>query len=218
MKRKALILTGKFVQDHEFIYPYYRLQEAGFDVDVAIRGKETVQGIIGIKVVPTKDVFKITITPRGDTGGVTWTPEREEIFIQDKNKLLGQIKISLGSYAAEKLKLGMTTVGVDMDFQKALHIAHGMAWRWGMGKSGIVGNFGALADSRSGGLMSEEMKTRLDADVQEILQTCLKEVQDILQKEERLLERLAKELVAKEELNFDEIEAIFQEFGKGRAQ
>jgi len=30
--KKALILTGKMVQDHEFIYPYYRLQEAGFEV------------------------------------------------------------------------------------------------------------------------------------------------------------------------------------------
>ena len=62
------------------------------------------------------------------------------------------------------------------------------------------------------------MKTRLDNDVQEIMQTCLKEVRELLQKEEPLLNRLAKELVTKEELNYDEIEAIFKEFGKSRAQ
>ena len=50
------------------------------------------------------------------------------------------------------------------------------------------------------------------------MQTCLKEVGELLKKEEPLLERLAKELIAKEELNYDEIEAIFKEFGKGRAQ
>ncbi len=58
-RRKALIITGKFVQDHEFIYPYYRLQEAGFQVDVAIRNKETVQGQLGTKVVPTRDIVGI---------------------------------------------------------------------------------------------------------------------------------------------------------------
>jgi len=30
------------------------------------------------------------------------------------------------------------------------------------------------------------------------------------------LERLARELVSKDELNYDEVEAIFQEFGKSR--
>ena len=183
---------------------------------------EAGHAIITYLLVPTQDVFKITITPRGQTGGVTWTPEREEIFIRDKHKLLGKIKTSLGSYAAETLKLGMTTAGVDNDFERAFYIAHNMVWRWGMGKSGAIGNFHALDDihyaSGSGNLISEEMKSRLDNDIQEILQSCLKEVQGVLQKEEALLERLAKELVAREELNYDEIEAIFKEFGKSRAQ
>jgi ATP-dependent Zn protease len=64
--------------------------------------------------------------------------------------------------------------------------------------------------------MSEELKTRLDNDVQDILQTCLKEVEELLKKEGALLDRLAKELVLKEELNYDEIEATFKEFGKIR--
>jgi cell division protease FtsH len=178
---------------------------------------EAGHAIITYLLVPTQDVFKITITPRGHTGGVTWTPEREEIFIRDQSKLLGEIKTSLGSYAAEKLKLGITTAGVDMDFQQALYIAHNMAWRWGMGKSGMIGNFHVLDPFTQGPLyVSEETKARLDNDVQEIMQTCLKEVQELLQKEEPLLERLAKELIAKEELNYDEIEAIFKEFGKSR--
>lgn len=48
--KKALIITGKFVQDPEFIYPYYRLQEDGFDVVVATEdGKETF-GVAGTKI------------------------------------------------------------------------------------------------------------------------------------------------------------------------
>ena len=61
MTRKAVIITGKFVQDHEYVYPYYRLQEAEYEVDVAVRGKETVLGNIGFKVVPTKDIPELTV-------------------------------------------------------------------------------------------------------------------------------------------------------------
>ena len=61
MVRRAVIITGKLVQDHEYIYPYYRLQEAGYEVDVAVRGKETVQGIIGVKVAPTKDIPELKV-------------------------------------------------------------------------------------------------------------------------------------------------------------
>ncbi|MBP7215789.1 MAG: AAA family ATPase [Candidatus Omnitrophica bacterium] len=182
---------------------------------------EAGHAIITYLLVPTSDVFKITITPRGYTGGVTWTPEREEIFIRDKTKLLGRIKSALGSYAAEQLKLGVTTAGVYGDFTTAMNIAHEMVWSLGMGKSGLIGNF-ASPNVRScfgeNSNLSEAMKARLDNDTQEILQSCLKEVQDVLKKEELLLDRLAKELVAKEELNYDEVEAIFTEFGKNRAR
>jgi ATP-dependent Zn protease len=133
--------------------------------------------------------------------------------------LLSEIKISLGSYAAEKIKLGYTTAGVSGDFSNALYTAHMMVYQVGMGKSGLLGNFQQLSMLRRYGYaaeISEQTKALLDNDIQEILQSCLKEVTELLKKEELLLDRLAKELLAKEELNYDEIEAIFKEFGKAR--
>ena len=180
---------------------------------------EAGHAIVTYLLVPSKDVFKITITPRGHTGGATWVPEREEIFIKDQKQLLNDIKISIGSYAAEKIKLGFTTSGVGSDFSNALYTAHNMVWRMGMGKSGIIGDFHALDFYRRIGgsiLISEEIKGKLDNDVQEIMQSCLKEVQELLKREEPLLDRLAKELIAREELNYDEIESVFKEFGKNR--
>ena len=35
---KAVIISGALAQDHEFIYPYYRVLEAGFELDVCIIG------------------------------------------------------------------------------------------------------------------------------------------------------------------------------------
>jgi protease I len=72
MSKRAVIVTGKLVQDHEYIYPYYRVQEDGYELDVAVRGKEQVQGQIGVKVVPTKDIpelrvedYQVVIVPGG---------------------------------------------------------------------------------------------------------------------------------------------------------
>ena len=179
---------------------------------------EAGHAVVTYLLAPSKDVFKASIIPRKATGGAVWTPEKEETFIEDQPKLLAEIKICLGSYAAEKLKFGFTTAGVASDFHKALSIAHKMAWSWGMGKSGLLGNFYALMPQQTGQhpLMSDETKAKLDHDVQDILHTCLKEAQELLNKETPLLERFATELFNKEELNYDEIEAIFKEFGKTR--
>lgn len=54
--KKAVIITGPNFQDEEFIYPFYRLQEAGFKVDVAVKDKEMVKGKYGIPAKPTIDV------------------------------------------------------------------------------------------------------------------------------------------------------------------
>ena len=171
---------------------------------------EAGHAIVTYLLAPSKDVFKVTITPRGPTGGATWIPEREDTFIEDSNDMLILIKISLGSYAAEKIKYNATTTGVGGDFSSAMHHAHQMVWVYGMGKSGLLGNWEIVNN------ISEEVKAKLDADVQDILNCCLIEVSTLLKKEEPLMDRLAKELVEKSELNYDEIEAIFKEFNKSR--
>jgi len=179
---------------------------------------EAGHAVVTYLLAPSKDVFKASIIPRKATGGATWIPEKEETFIKDQKELLSEIKIALGSFAAERIKFGFTTAGVDGDFQVALGIAHNMAWRWGMGKSGLIGNFGSLVNQRqfANPLMSEETKAKLDNDVQNILNSCLQEASELLRKESALLDRFAEELFKKEELNYDEIEAIFREFGKSR--
>ena len=51
----ALIVTSKLVQDHEFIYPYYRLLEANSKLDVCLIGGKPVQGILGTQLPPNKN-------------------------------------------------------------------------------------------------------------------------------------------------------------------
>jgi protease I len=47
---KALIMSAPGVEDSEFLYPYYRLQEAGFEVDVAGPGTGTFTGKYGYEL------------------------------------------------------------------------------------------------------------------------------------------------------------------------
>jgi protease I len=58
---RAVIITGKLATDVEVTYPYYRLQEEGYEVHIAIRGKETVLAEKGWKLVPTHDIPEIAV-------------------------------------------------------------------------------------------------------------------------------------------------------------
>lgn len=52
---KAIIISGNLAQDHEFIYPYYRLLEENFEVDVCLLEGKPVKGILGTSLPPNKD-------------------------------------------------------------------------------------------------------------------------------------------------------------------
>ena len=51
----SVIISGALAQDHEFIYPYYRLLEAKSKLDVCIIGGKTVNGFLGTPLPPNKD-------------------------------------------------------------------------------------------------------------------------------------------------------------------
>ena len=53
--KRAVIISGNLAQDHEFIYPYYRLLEEGYKIDVCLLEGKPVQGIAGTKIPPNKD-------------------------------------------------------------------------------------------------------------------------------------------------------------------
>ena len=52
---KSIIISGALAQDHEFIYPFYRVLEEGFELDVCLLEGKPVQGILGTTLPPNKD-------------------------------------------------------------------------------------------------------------------------------------------------------------------
>jgi ATP-dependent Zn protease len=53
--------------------------------------------------------------------------------------------------------------------------------------------------------------------VQKIIRSAMSEVEQILTRERQLLDTFAQELLQKQELDYDQMEAIFKSFGKTRA-
>jgi len=161
---------------------------------------------------PTNDVFKASIVSRRYSLGVVYSQPREELYSHNKEKFLADVKVSLAGYVAEKLKCGSTSEGVSSDFKNAMRIAHLMVWQLGMSEKGYLGDYTVIPD----GQISDKIKEELDQETQKIFQKCIKDVEDLLKKEDILLERFTKDLIEREELEYDEIEAIFAEYGKTR--
>jgi protease I len=72
MTYRAVIITAAGFQDEEFIYPYYRLLEAGFALEVATKDGEVVHGKYGVPARATMattalnaDNFDLVLLPGG---------------------------------------------------------------------------------------------------------------------------------------------------------
>lgn len=171
---------------------------------------------------PTDDVFKASIISRKEALGVVYHQPRVDLEFYSSERILADIKASLAGYVAEKLKCKGTSDGVAADFRHATMRAYQMVWRLGMGSSGIIGDFELLLGSWSvgqtaaGDRLSERMKDKLNDETQKIINQCVEEVEALLKKEDALLEQFASRLLEKEELDYDEIEAVFAHNGRQR--
>jgi cell division protease FtsH len=179
---------------------------------------EAGHAIIGYLLHPTDDIIKATVIPRKGFYGAVFSSPQEEYKSSNKEELMADIKRCIAAYVAERIKVGTTSQGVGgapgSDFYTAIAIASRMVRSYGMGKSGLVGDF--LYPEKYH-YLSEKIKETLDSDIQDILQTCIKEVEQVLTEKRELLDYFAQELYRKEELEYDDIEAIFDKFGLKRA-
>lgn len=88
--KRAVIIIGPGFEDTEFAYPFYRLQEAGFKVDVVTSNNQEIKGKHGLPAQPTlqsKDLkpesFDLVVIPGGHEG-----PDR----VRQVKEVLGFVK------------------------------------------------------------------------------------------------------------------------------
>lgn len=220
IKEAALIAT-RYKKD---IISYKEISEAMERIDMGLKHKrqltkeeremvayhETGHLVTMYILHPTDDVFKASIISRKESLGAVYGQPREELYTRNKERLMADIKVKLGGYVAEKKRFNTTSDGVAADFSGAMKLAHTMVWKVGMSEAELVGDYSVIPESR----LSESLKEKLNSETQKIISACLKEVEDLLDKEWNIVDRFAKELLEKEELEYDEIEGIFKEYGK----
>lgn len=177
---------------------------------------EAGHAIVG-HVLPDSDpVHKVTIIPRGGTGGVTWfLPPQDRVYtsIVEFKDVLARC---VGGRIAEKVKYGedRVTTGAGDDLRKATQIARDMVVEQGMGKS--------LRDmvfhEDQGGMMfdrmvherpySEETAKLIDQEVEALLREAVKRAEAIIRQNPEPLKKLADALLEKETIEGPEVKEL----------
>ena len=93
---------------------------------------EAGHAIVGMLTPGADPVRKVSIIPRGQALGVTFSAPDADRFNFDERHLLAQIKVALGGRVAEEIVFGDLTTGAESDIQQLTRIARTMVGRWGM--------------------------------------------------------------------------------------
>lgn len=159
-------------------------------------------------------VRKISIVARGQAAGYTLKMPIEERKIKTKKEFLAEIATLLGGYLAEKIRFKEITTGAANDLKIASEIARKLVKEYGMSSLGPITygkreeliflghEFGEERD------YSEKLAEKIDAEVSKFIKIAQKKAEEILKKNKKLLEKLAKTLIQKETIEREEFERL----------
>ena len=160
-------------------------------------------------------VHKVTIIPRGRSLGTTQMMPSEDRLSMSENQLRDLLVVALAGRAAELLVYQEATVGAENDLERASGIARRMVMNWGMSsRLGPVSYKLAEEDPFLGRELhqhrqfSEHTMEQIDQEVFKILHDASERASSLLLERRQDLDRLAQALLAEEECNDKEIEAI----------
>ncbi len=156
-------------------------------------------------------VLKVSIIPRGQALGLTWSLPDEKVMMS-KSDMMDEMCCLVGGRVAEELVGdGVPCTGALNDFERMTKIAYAMVTYYGM--SDKVGNISFYDSSGEGyGLTkpySEKTAQLIDAEAKAITDEVTRRTTKILKDNWAGLEQLAQMLIDKEVIMADDIEKIF---------
>lgn len=99
---------------------------------------EAGHAIIGLTLESADKVRKITIIPRGNTGGHVMMGPDEDRFLRTKSELEAQICGLLGGRSSEEIFFKDVSTGASNDIERATRIARSMVVEYGMSSLGPI--------------------------------------------------------------------------------
>ncbi len=180
---------------------------------------EAGHAIVG-HVLPDSDpVHKVTIIPRGGTGGVTWFLPPEDKSYTSIVEFKDILARAMGGRIAEELKYGKdrVTTGAGSDLRKATEIARDMVIEQGMSdglrdqvfhedNGGMV--FDKITHERP---YSDATAEKIDQNVKTILEEAATRARVVLQANAKSLDALAAALMDEETLEEDAVSEILKD-------
>lgn len=170
-------------------------------------------------VMPDSDpVHKVTIIPRGGTGGVTWFLPPEDKSYTSIVEFKDVLARALGGRVAEKVIYGndRITTGAGSDLRKATEIARDMVIEQGMGTK--------LRDQvfheDSGGMMfdrmvherpySDDTAKLIDQEVENLIKEAAKRAEAVIRANRKPLDALAKALLSEETIDGEQVTELLK--------
>lgn len=170
-------------------------------------------------VLPDSDpVHKVTIIPRGRTGGVTWFLPPEDKSYTNIFEYKDILARAMGGRQAEMMIYGESGVstGASSDLRSATNIARTMVNDYGMG----VELRDQVFHEEEGGMFfdrmtrerpfSEKTAEKIDAEVAALIKEAVKRAEIILKANKKPLEALANALLEKETIDEEEVKEILK--------
>lgn len=170
-------------------------------------------------VLPDSDpVHKVTIIPRGRTGGVTWFLPPEDKSYTNIFEYKDILARAMGGRQAEMMIYGESGVstGASSDLRSATNIARSMVNDYGMG----VELRDQVFHEEEGGMFfdrmtrerpfSEKTAEKIDAEVAALIKEAVKRAEIILKANKKPLEALTNALLEKETIDEEEVKEILK--------
>ena len=171
--------------------------------------------LVGHVLPHANPVHKVSIVARGRALGWTLSLPIEDKYTHSKRELMDELAVLLGGRTAEELVFGDITTGAANDIERATGIARAMVTEWGMsdelGPLKLGEQQGEVFLGRDLGHQanySDEVATRIDAEVRRLIDTAHTEARSILETHRATLDDMAEALLDKETLDGADLDAI----------
>ena len=178
---------------------------------------EAGHAVVGAHLTYSDPVHKVTIIPRGRTGGATYFLPEDDRTEVSKDWCVDTITQSLGGRVAEQLVLNRMGSGAQADIDMASKIVRKMVTQWGMSdKLGPI-SFGERDEQIFLGReiqqhqdYSEKTAEEIDGEVKRIVTECYNRAHSILEDKIDILHKVAQALLERETLDHDEIQMLLK--------
>jgi len=176
--------------------------------------------IVGSLIKDHDPVQKVTLIPRGQAQGLTWFTPTEDQGLISRAQIMARISGALGGRAAEQEVFGdaEVTTGASGDLQMVSGMARQMVTRFGMSDLGPLslesqqGEVFLGRDWMSRSDFSEEIATRVDAQVRSIAEHCYEIARKLVRDNRTAIDRLVDLLIEKETIDGEEFRQILAEY------